>query len=108
MDENDPVILAAKEVAEALSEEPAAKYFLLAAKAMEEDESVKALHDGIEAAQKAMMQAAEHQDDAAFIQAKKQYNALAEEFSSHPVVKNFQTAIEELTPLLEEVEYKLQ
>lgn len=107
-EEKDPVLLAAAEVALALAEEPPAKDFLLLAEAMEKDESVQTLRQGIEQAQREMMRAAERKDDEGYAQAKSRYRELSAAFSSHPVVMNFQAAIEALTPLLEEIENKLQ
>ena len=92
----DPWISLAKDIRASLLEEPAAKRYFACLEQLRNDKSADAIHDRIEAAQRAMMQAAQAQDDVAYARSKKEYEEAKKEYESHPLVVNLTNAIEEL------------
>ena len=100
----DPLLCLGKEAARKLANEIPAKRYFECRKAYEEDPSIKALLSEIEAKQKKMVKlAASHQDEESRL-AKTEYDALMERYYSHPVVSNLASALDDLEPLLLEVE----
>lgn len=100
---DDPLLIMAKEVGRELSNEPLAKTYFEAKRAYEEDESASQLRQQIEDAQKDMVAYANKGDDEGHAKAKKAYLEAKTLYENHPVVRNFETAKEDLEPLLVQV-----
>ena len=98
--QGDPVVELAKHVGKILEKEETAKAYLDAKKAVEESEGLKTLRNQIEDAQKKMMNAAAEQKDAEYVQAKKAYMSLMDQYNSDPLVQNFVGRRDELEDLL--------
>ena len=98
--QGDPVVELAKHVGKILEKEETAKAYLDAKKAVEESEGLKTLRNQIEDAQKKMMNAAAEQKDAEYVQAKKAYTSLMDQYNSDPLIQNFVGRRDELEDLL--------
>ena len=98
--QGDPVVELAKHVSKILEKEETAKAYLDAKKAVEESEGLKTLRNQIEDAQKKMMNAAAEQKDAEYVQAKKAYTSLMDQYNSDPLIQNFVGRRDELEDLL--------
>ena len=98
--QGDPVVELAKHVGKILEKEETAKAYLDAKKAVEESEGLKTLRNQIEDAQKKMMNAAAEQKDAEYVQAKKAYMSLMDQYNSDPLIQNFVGRRDELEDLL--------
>lgn len=98
--QGDPVVELAKHVGKILEKEETAKAYLDAKKAVEESEGLKTLRNQIEDAQKKMMNAAAEQKDAEYVQAKKAYTPLMDQYNSDPLIQNFVGRRDELQDLL--------
>lgn len=98
--QGDPVVELAKHVGKILEKEETAKAYLDAKKAVEESEGLKRLRNQIEDAQKKMMNAAAEQKDAEYVQAKKAYTSLMDQYNSDPLIQNFVGRRDELEDLL--------
>lgn len=98
--QSDPIVELAKHVGKILEKEETAKAYLEAKKAVEESEGLKTLRDQIEDAQKKMMNAAAEQKDAEYVQAKKAYTSLMDQYNSDPLIQNFVGRRDELENLL--------
>ena len=98
--QDDPVVELAKHVGKILEKEETAKAYLDAKKAVEESEGLKTLRSQIEDAQKKMMNAAAEQKDAEYVQAKKAYTSLMDQYNSDPLIQNFVGRRDELEDML--------
>ena len=98
--QGDPVVELAKHVGKILEKEETAKAYLDAKKAVEESEGLKTLRNQIEDAQKKMMNAAAEQKDAEYVQAKKAYTSLMDQYNSDPLIQNVVGRRDELEDLL--------
>ena len=98
--QGDPVVELAKHVGKILEKEETAKAYLDAKKAVEESEGLKTLRNQIEDAQKKRMNAAAEQKDAEYVQAKKAYTSLMDQYNSDPLIQNFVGRRDELEDLL--------
>ena len=98
--QGDPVVELAKHVGKILEKEETAKAYLEAKKSVAESEGLKTLRNQIEDAQKKMMNAAAEQKDAEYVQAKKAYTSLMDQYNSDPLIQNFVGRRDELEDLL--------
>ena len=98
----DPLLILAKEAGRELQNEPAAAAYLQAKKAYEEDESVAAMRDALVAAQRNLAKAATEGDENDHQVALKAYAEAKAAYENHPVVRNLETAKEDVRPLLEQ------
>ena len=92
----DPIISLARDLRLTLMEGEVAKRYASCKKAYEEDASLLALRDNVEAAQRDMMRLAKEGDDEGYAKAKKEYTSLMERYQSHPVTQNLVSAGEDL------------
>ena len=98
--QGDPVVELAKHVGKILEKEETAKAYLDAKKAVEESEGLRTLRSQIEDTQKKMMNAAAEQKDAEYVQAKKAYTSLMDQYNFDPLIQNFVGRRDELEDLL--------
>ena len=103
---DDPLIYMAKDLATHLGEEEASKRFFAALAAFQNDPSVKAARDELEAAQKAYVQSSQNGEDVA--RKKQSYLDAKAHYEEHPLVANLESAVSDLKPLLEQVEAALK
>ena len=102
-----PLLYLAQDLAAALKEEPLSKAYFAAKEAYETDASVIAFRNRVETTQRVFAKASA-QDEEAYEKAKADYLEAKRDYESHPVVVNFANAIEDLRPLLLDVEEKLR
>lgn len=100
---DDPVLVLARIAAKELGNEPEVLRFKECKKAYDEDPTVALLLSKIAAKQKELAKNAEA-DDVSAARCKKEYDALMEQYRSHPVVINLESATSDLESLLLEVE----
>lgn len=106
--EDDPLLILASKLADAVKEEGAAKAYFKAKKEYDEDSSLKSLRDEIEASQRKMMEAASKKDDISYAQNKKAREECKKAYGCHPLVIALEKAKKELEPLLKEIAEVLQ